>query len=277
MAKIINGQQIAESIHKSSADQIQKLKKKPQLAVFLVGHNVASARYVAKKQEAANKIGMQCKIHHFDMQISENDLISQIQEIQTAQNPNGCIVQLPLPAHLNTQNVLNAISPDKDVDCLTQTNMGKLVSGVSPFVPPTVAAILYILENEEKLDLREKHVVIVGAGILVGKPLTMLMLQREATVTVCNKYTQNLGNQTRDADVLVTAVGQKDLIKADMIKDGAVVIDVGVSFEGAKIYGDAEFEKVKEKAQSITPTPGGVGPITVAMLLANTVKASTQP
>lgn len=275
MANIIDGKAIAEAIHQQSSKTIQSLDNTPHLAVFLVGDNQASAKYVAKKQNAAKKIGMNCHVHTFDENITQEELISRIQSIQTNDHPDGCIVQLPLPAHLDTQTVLNAIDPDKDVDCLTQTNMGQLVTGNSPYIPPTVAAILHILEKEEKIDLKEKHVVIVGAGILVGKPLTMLMLQKEATVTVCNKYTQNLGNQTRDADILVTAVGQKDLIKENMIKPGAIVIDVGVSFKDSKIYGDAEFEKVKEKAASITPTPGGVGPITVAKLLANTVKAAS--
>ncbi|PIR04227.1 MAG: bifunctional 5,10-methylene-tetrahydrofolate dehydrogenase/5,10-methylene-tetrahydrofolate cyclohydrolase [Candidatus Magasanikbacteria bacterium CG11_big_fil_rev_8_21_14_0_20_39_34] len=275
MAKIIDGKAIAAQIHSQSQKRIAKMKSSPKLAVVLVGNNKASERYVKHKEIAAKEIGMESTVFPFKSTITAKELRVEIEKIQKKYKPSGIIVQLPLPQKLRskTQEILNAVNPVSDVDCLTQNNIGRLVTNDSPFVPPTVAAIMHILEKEEKVDLKEKYVVIVGAGILVGKPLTMLMLHHEATVTVCNKYTKNLKKLTKHADILITAVGQKHIIRANMIKKGAIVIDVGVSIEGTKIYGDAKFEDVKKRAKSITPTPGGIGPITVAYLLSNTIDA----
>jgi len=275
MAKIIDGKAIAQKIFKSSQRRILKMKTKPKLAVVFVGNNQASKRYVKHKEIAAKEIGMECTIFSFKSSLSYTELQTEMKKIEKKYKPSGIIVQLPLPQKLRpkTQTILNTVPPNLDVDCLTQTNMGKLVTGNSPFIPPTVAAIMHILQKEERVDLKEKYVVIVGAGVLVGKPLTLLMLQNEATVTICNKYTKNLKKLTKHADILVTAVGQKHLIRANMIKKGAIVIDVGVSIEGKKMYGDAKFEDVKKRAKSITPTPGGIGPITISYLLSNTIDA----
>ncbi|MFH0857324.1 MAG: bifunctional 5,10-methylenetetrahydrofolate dehydrogenase/5,10-methenyltetrahydrofolate cyclohydrolase [Candidatus Magasanikbacteria bacterium] len=277
MSKIIDGNALANTIHAETAELVKILKMQktiPKLVVFLVGNNPASASYVEKKKKWAEYIGIQCEIQKFEETITTKKLIDTIKKVQQTKRPHGCIVQLPLPHHIDQQEVLNAIQPKRDVDCLTETNLGKLATNTTIFYPPTVSAILYILE-QENVNLKEKHVVIVGAGILVGKPLTSILLHKEATVTICNKYTKNLKKQTKYADILVTAVGQKDLIRKDMIKRNAIVIDVGVSFKGKKMYGDAEFAKVMKKAKSITPTPGGVGPLTVAFLLRNTVIAAS--
>jgi methylenetetrahydrofolate dehydrogenase (NADP+) / methenyltetrahydrofolate cyclohydrolase len=278
MANIIQGNILAKDISKKTKKLIDILalqKITPKLIVFLVGNNKASLSYVQKKQKAAKKLGMKCEIIHYDKKITTEELIKNIKQAQSRKRPHGCIVQLPLPRHIETQKILNTIKPEKDIDCLNELNLGRLVTKALPYFPPTIGAIMHIIEEVEHIDLKEKHVVIVGAGILVGKPLTHVMLNKEATVTVCNKYTQNLKKLTKHADILVTAVGQKDLIKKDMIKKGAIIIDVGVSFEGKKMYGDAQFEKILKKVKSITPTPGGVGPLTVAFLLHNCVIAAS--
>jgi len=279
MGKIIDGKKLADKIHAETKDFVSILKRQkitPKLLVFLVGDNKASKKYVEKKKKAAEEVGIDCQILHFEEKISQKKLVEEVKKAQRTRRPHACIVQLPLPKHIDQHEVLNAVAPHRDIDCLNEVNMGKLAINRACFYPPTIAAILHILEEEQKLDLKEKHVVVVGAGILVGKPLTHVLLHKEATVTVCNKYTKNLKALTKNADILVTAVGQKDLIKKDMIKWRAVVIDVGVSFQGKKIYGDAQFEKVLRKAKSVTPTPGGVGPLTVAFLLKNVVIAASQ-
>lgn len=267
---IVNGKQIANNLLDKLKLKIDKLKLKPRLAAILVGNNKASLTYVRRKQEAAETIGVRFSLYRFSESIVLADLV---QEINLAQKEplDGIIVQLPLPKHLDKKTILNQLKPEIDVDFLTWVSLGKLLVGHSMQVPPAAGAILEILKRYRvRLD-NGKHVVIVGQGDLIGKPLTTLLVKLPVTLTVCNKETHNLGRFTSMADILITGVGQPGLITKSMVKKGAVVIDAGVSFEKEKMRGDVDFAQVAKVASLITPTPGGVGPITVAKLLENTV------
>lgn len=290
MATIADGKTISETLLNKLKTKIIKLDLKPHLAVVLVGSDAASATYVRKKQEAALQIGVKFSLYKFPESISTKDLISELQKIQTPASPrtrldpieseqaasrggqplSGIIVQLPLSAAINKQLVLNELDPLLDVDFLSWESLGKLVIGENQLIPPSPGAVLEIL-NHYKVDLRGKHVVLVGAGDLIGKPLANLLIQMPVTLTVCNKDTKNLPEITREADILITGVGRAELISATMVKKGVVAIDAGVSFKGKKMFGDLNFNEVSKVASLITPTPGGVGPITVAKLLENVV------
>ncbi|MGE5297861.1 MAG: bifunctional 5,10-methylenetetrahydrofolate dehydrogenase/5,10-methenyltetrahydrofolate cyclohydrolase [Acidobacteriaceae bacterium] len=269
MAKIVEGKKIADQILKVCKQTVFKRALKPRLAVILVGADPASATYVRKKQEAAESIGIECKVYRFEKNISNTELISQIRKIQS-QKLSGIIVQLPLPKGLDKKSILNELKPDIDVDYLSWESLGKLVIGENPIVPAAPGAILEILDFY-KVKIYGRHVVVVGQGDLIGKPLVNLLIQKPMTVTACNKQTKDLAKITRQADILITGVGEPGLIRANMVKAGAVVIDAGTSFVKGKIFGDVDFKNVSKKASLITPTPGGVGPITVAKLLQNTV------
>ena len=268
--QIVNGNEIAQKILNRLKSQIRLQNLRPHLAVILVGSDPASATYVRKKQEAAQSIGVKFSLYRFPNNIKESQLISKIKSIQR-QKLSGIIVQLPLPKNLDKKKILNALKPNLDVDFLTWESLGKLVISDNVLVPPSPGAVLEIL-NYYKIPLRGKHIVLVGQGDLIGKPLTNLFIHMPVTLTTCNKDTRNLKELTRRAGILISGVGKAHLISADMVKSGAIVIDAGVSFVGKKMYGDVDFEKVAKVASLITPTPGGVGPITVAKLLENTVK-----
>ncbi|MBX4205304.1 MAG: bifunctional 5,10-methylenetetrahydrofolate dehydrogenase/5,10-methenyltetrahydrofolate cyclohydrolase [Candidatus Doudnabacteria bacterium] len=267
--KIVDGKSIANSILARLRRQVSGMKRKPVLAVVLVGEDKPSEVYVKHKQAAALSVGIKFLLYKFPAGISQEQLISKIRGIQN-QALDGIIVQLPLPAKFDKKKVLNELNPDIDVDCLSWVSLGKLVIHDNNLVPPSPGAVLEILKYH-KINLKGKHVVLVGQGDLIGKPLTNILIHMPVTLTTCNKETQNLGKITRDADILITGVGRYQLIKASMIKQGAVVIDAGVSFKAGKMYGDIDFGPVSKKAALVTPTPGGVGPITVAKLLENTV------
>lgn len=270
MTKIIDGKAIANKILEKTKKEIQKQSLKPKLAVVVVGKDKPSRTYVKRKQEAAEKIGIEFEMHKYDENIKQEKIIAEIKKIQKDKKLTGLIVQLPLPEHLYTSGVLNAINPEIDVDCLTDTNFGKLIMKTNFIEPPTPGAVMDILEDLN-IDVKGKNITIVGAGALVGKPLSIILLNKEATVTTCNIHTKNLKKKCKQADIIITAVGKKDLIKANMVKKGTIVIDTGIAFADHKMYGDVDFLKVAKKASYITPTPGGVGPITVAKLLWNTV------
>ncbi len=271
MKKNIDGKKVAQEILNKLKRKARKLEKeniKLKLAVVLVGADKASISFIKKKEEACLEVGINFELFTFPENISESNLLKKINIIQDDQKLSGLVIQLPLPNRINTRNVLEAIRPDLDVDCLTSFNQGRLTADMPVILPPTAAACLHLL-NSYKVDLTGKHVVIVGRGDLVGKPLSIILTQDKNTITVCNKYTKNLRLITLQADVLITATGVVQLIKGDMVKKGVVVIDAGVGFKGKKLYGDCDFGSVYNKAKLITPVPGGVGPVTVAKLLEN--------
>lgn len=273
MSNIINGKLIAAKIEKDAAKQVMALKNQgiiTKLAVILVGENMASSTYIRRKKEAAQRVGIDFALHQFPKNISKEDLIASIKKIQTDSDLAGLIIQLPLPEKLYKPEVLNAINPNIDVDCLTDANIGKLVMKTNLIEPPTPWAVTKCLK-EIKFNLIGKNATIVGSGALVGKPLAIMLINEFASVTTCNSHTKNIKNKCLNADVIISAVGKKNLITADMVKKGAVVIDTGFVYEKGKMYGDVDFAKVSKKTSFITPTPGGIGPITVAKLLLNTV------
>lgn len=274
MAIIVNGNKIASQILQKLAQQVKILKKKkitPSLGVILVGQDKPSQTYVRKKGEACQKIGVKFVLKKYPANISTDKLINQLKIIQRKEKLTGLIIQLPLPKHIKTNKVLEYLNPALDVDYLTETNLGKLISGNYELEPPTAGAILEILRYY-KVNLIGKRVVLIGAGPLVGRPLANLLFLHRATVTVCNSATKNIREITRKADILISGVGKYNLIRGSMIKKGAKVIDAGVSFYQGKIYGDINFNEIKKRASLVTLTPGGVGPITVAKLLENVVK-----
>ncbi len=273
MAKLIKGKIIAEKIEERLVNRVKKLKIKglsPGLAVIFVGDHKPSETYIRKKQEAAERVGISFSLYSFKENIDRDRLVNEIKKIQEDRDLCGLIVQLPLPERLYTPDVINAINPSIDVDCLTDTNVGKLVMGTNFLYPPTPEAVLAALK-ETKTTLQGKNITIVGTGALVGRPLSIMLMNEGASVTTCNKRTKNVKEKTRTADIVVTAVGKKNLLRGDMVKKGTIVIDTGISYVGEKMYGDANAKEIKKKASYFTPTPGGIGPITVALLLQNTV------
>ncbi len=269
MSSIVDGRAIARHILDRLQKKISLSRKAPHLAVVLVGNDEASQTYVRKKQEAAIAIGLKFTLYRFPAQIKTKQLVAELQKIQN-QNLSGIIVQLPLPKGIEKRQVLNAIHPNLDVDFLSWESLGKLVIGENELIPPSPGAILEILKYY-RIPLKAQHIVLVGGGDLIGKPFANLLLQLPVTLTVCNKETKNLAAVTRQADILITGTGVAELIKGNMVRNGVIAIDAGVSFKGKKMFGDLKFDEVAQKAALITPTPGGVGPITVAKLLENTV------
>ncbi|MBI4250064.1 bifunctional 5,10-methylenetetrahydrofolate dehydrogenase/5,10-methenyltetrahydrofolate cyclohydrolase [Candidatus Uhrbacteria bacterium] len=272
----INGKKIAESIVDSLQERVRKLAEHgnpPSLTVILVGDNKASATYVRKKGEAAEQIGIKFVLKKYPADISTEKLLDEIVAIQADGTTSGMIVQLPLSDHIDTNVVLNAIHPSRDVDCLTYENIGRLVMKQSLFLPPTPAAILEIIASQRS-DLTGANVTIVGVGALVGKPLAVMLMNERASVTTCNSKTSDIKEKCRSADILVSGVGKAGTIIGDMVKDGAIVVDAGVDFVNGKMVGDVVVEEALQHASAVTPTPGGVGPVTVACLLRNVVIAA---
>ena len=273
MTTIIDGKKIAAKIEKQTATQVALLTKKgiiPKLAVILVGKDKPSLTYIGRKKDAAQRVGVDFTLHQFPTNISKEDLIQAITDIQKDPQLTGLIVQLPLPERLYKPEVLNAINPAIDVDCLTDANIGKLVMKTNLIEPPTPWAVIKTL-HEIKHNLIGKNITIVGAGALVGKPLAIMLVNELASVTTCNSHTQDIKKKCLNADVIISAVGKQNLITADMVKKGSVMIDTGISYADGKMHGDVDFKAVSKKTTFITPTPGGIGPVTVAKLLLNTV------
>lgn len=273
MIHIIDGKKIATKIEKEAAKQVAVLKTKgivPKLAVVLVGQDKPSLTYIGRKKQAAERVGTDFVLHQFPKNISKEDLIAAVTDIQKDPALTGLIIQLPLPERLYNSDVLNTINPAIDVDCLTDNNIGKLVMKTNLIEPPTPWAVIKTLK-EIKFKLAGKNITIVGAGALVGKPLAIMMVNELASITTCNDRTQNLKKKCLEADVIISAVGKKNLVTADMVKKGTIVIDTGIVYVDGKMHGDVDFNSVAKKASFITPTPGGIGPITVAKLLLNTV------
>ncbi len=270
-AKIIDGKKIAERILNEIKSKIKNLKQKPGLALVLVGDNPASEIYVNFKEKTCKEVGFYCERFNLDKNVSELDLLNLVNDLNQKSNVHGVLVQLPLPKQIDEHLIVNSILPHKDVDGFTPVNLGNLVSGKTIIAPATARAVLYLIESVTSIE--GKNAVVVGRSNIVGKPTAMLLVEKNATVTICHSKTKNLAEHTKKADIIVVAVGKPKLITKDMVKEGAVVIDVGINRVNDKIIGDVDFEKVKEVASFITPVPGGVGPMTIAMLLDNTLKA----
>lgn len=276
MAIIIDGKQIAENITEELKLEVSKMEKKPHLAVIQVGDNPASNIYVNLKNKKAEAIGITSSIINYPQTITEAELIAKIEEINKDSNINAVLVQLPLPEHINKTHIIKAIAPNKDVDGFTAQNSGDLLNGITPMAYPCTPKGVLRLLKEYKIEISGKHAVIVGRSNIVGKPLAIMLLNENATVTVCHSKTQNLSTITKQADILISAVGKKIIFK-DMVKPNAVVIDVGIfKDENNKTTGDVDFENVKEVASYITPVPKGVGPMTIAMLMENTIELTKQ-
>lgn len=274
MYQLINGKEVAEKIKLQVKEEIKSLGKDVTLAVVIVGDNPASKVYVNNKKKACKLVGIQSLEYGLPENTSEDELLSLIDRLNNYNYVDGILVQLPLPRHINTDMVIERINPEKDVDGFTAINTGKLWLGQYDIAPCTAIGVIELLDYYN-IDIAGKHCVIVGRSNIVGKPVAALMLERNATVTVCHSKTQNLYDITRTADILITAVGKPKFITRDMVKDGAVVIDVGINRdENGKLYGDVDFENVKDKTTAITPVPGGCGPMTVAMLVKNTLEAA---
>jgi len=266
---IVDGKAIAHAILDRVKRRIHDAGRKPRLAVVLIGDNPASETYIRRKQQAADYVGMAFELHRFPAGIDQDLVIEKIKRL-SGSGVHGLIVQLPLPKHFDKDAVLDAIDPVVDVDCLTKQRQGALVRGSAAIVPPTLAAILEIL-GSCGVKLKKIKVVVVGQGDLIGRPLAVVLMQYPITLTVCGLGTEDLSKHTKTADVLITGVGKPGLVTAAMVKKGAVVVDAGVSMRGRKILGDVEWEAAAKRAKFITPTPGGVGPVTVAKLLENTL------
>lgn len=277
MSKIISGKEISLAVKERVAEQVKEMKKEgiePCLAVILVGDDSASRVYVNNKKKACEFCGIRSLEYLLSADTTQEELNSLVEKLNNDKSINGILCQLPLPKHLNEKEVLNLIKPEKDVDAFHPENVGHIMIGDYNFLPCTPAGIMEMLRFEG-IDLDGKHCVIIGRSNIVGKPMAMLMLKENATVTVCHSHTKNLKEIVAQADVVVAAVGRAGFVTADMIKDGAVVIDVGINRgEDGKLCGDVDFDACKEKASYITPVPGGVGPMTIATLMQNTLAAT---
>ncbi len=271
-AKIIDGKKIAEKILNELKSKIKDLKQKPGLALVLVGDNPASEIYVNFKEKTCKEVGFYCERFNLDKNIGELDLLNLVNELNQKTDIHGILVQLPLPKQINEHLIVNSVLPHKDVDGFTAVNLGNLVSENAILAPATAKACMSLIESTG-IKIEGKNAVVVGRSNIVGKPVAMMLLEKNATVTICHSKTKNLAEHAKKADILVAAVGKPKLITREMVKEGAVVIDVGINRIGNKIVGDVDFENVKEVAGFITPVPGGVGPMTIAMLMENTLKA----
>ncbi|MFC6039922.1 bifunctional methylenetetrahydrofolate dehydrogenase/methenyltetrahydrofolate cyclohydrolase FolD [Paenisporosarcina macmurdoensis] len=274
---LISGKEIGQEIRNELAERINTLKNQdiiPGLAVILVGNNSASKTYVSNKQKTCEALGMHSRLLSFESDLSEDELVEAIHSLNNDPKIHGILVQLPLPKQITESKVLAAISPDKDVDGFHPINVGKMMLGQETFLPCTPYGVMKLLEYSG-IEIAGKHAVVIGRSHIVGKPMGQLLLQKDATVTYAHSKTPNLKEITLQADILVVAVGRTKMITSDYVKEGAVVIDVGMNRdENNRLCGDVDFESVKDKASFITPVPGGVGPMTITMLMANTVQSA---
>ncbi|MBP3923952.1 bifunctional 5,10-methylene-tetrahydrofolate dehydrogenase/5,10-methylene-tetrahydrofolate cyclohydrolase [bacterium] len=271
MTTILNGKNLRDIILADLKIRVEKFMAPPELAVILVGENPASLIYVNNKKKTAEKLGIVSHVIKFPQNVSESNLIKTIKILNEKKSTTAILVQLPLPEHIDKFKVIDAIAPEKDVDGLTPYNSGKLFSGEKPFVYPcTPRGILHLLEKYH-IEIEGKNVVVIGRSNLVGKPVAQMMMNKNATVTMCHSHSKNLAEITKNADILISAVGKK-IITENMVKENCVVVDVGIfKDENGKTTGDVDFENVSKKAGFISPVPGGVGPMTIASLMLNTV------
>ena len=278
MAKLIDGKLVSSKIRleisQETAEFIQKTGIQPHLVVIIVGNDAASMTYVKNKKKACEDVGFKSTVIELPLETTEGELLDRIQELNDDLTVHGILVQLPLPKHIDEQKVINTISVKKDVDGFHPYQVGALVSGLPCLKPCTPSGVIELLKAYN-IEMTGRHAVIVGRSHIVGKPLIQLLLDENATVTVCHSRTQNLAEFTKSADILIVAIGRAHFITADMVKDGAVVVDVGINrLETGKLVGDVLYDDVFEKASYVTPVPGGVGPMTITMLLKNTLKAA---
>lgn len=276
VAKILDGKQIAKDYRQGLQNQVEALKEKgftPKLSVILVGNDGASQSYVRSKKKAAEKIGMISEIVHLEETATEEEVLNELNRLNNDDSVSGILVQVPLPKQVSEQKILEAINPDKDVDGFHPINIGKLYIDEQTFVPCTPLGIMEILKHAD-IDLEGKNAVVIGRSHIVGQPVSKLLLQKNASVTILHSRSKDMASYLKDADVIVSAVGKPGLVTKDVVKEGAVIIDVGnTPDEDAKLKGDVDYDAVKEIAGAITPVPGGVGPLTITMVLNNTLLA----
>ncbi|MCL6471532.1 MAG: bifunctional methylenetetrahydrofolate dehydrogenase/methenyltetrahydrofolate cyclohydrolase FolD [Firmicutes bacterium] len=275
---LIDGKEISSQIKAELAQEVAKLQKTsnitPGLAVVLVGEDPASKVYVGQKEKACAELGIFSQKHTLPAEVSEEELLGLVRNLNDDPDIDGVLVQLPLPSHINENRVIETIAPEKDVDGFHPVSVGKMVIGLPGFRPCTPAGIMELIKRTG-VELAGKEAVVVGRSNIVGKPIALMLLAESATVTIAHSKTRDLAEVTRRADVLVVATGRPNTVTADMVKDGVVVIDVGVNrLDSGKLVGDVDFDGVREKASAITPVPGGVGPMTIAMLMYNTVQSA---
>ena len=280
MAQLIDGKAVSAAVKAEVAEETAKLRDekglKVGLAVVIVGSDPASRVYVNNKKKACEAVGFQSYEYALDESTTQEQLLDLVNVLNRDDRVNGILVQLPLPKHIDEKAVINAISPDKDVDAFHPINVGKIMIGEYSFLPCTPAGVMRLIESTGT-DITGKQCVVIGRSNIVGKPQAMLLLQKNGTVTICHSKTKNLKEICLGADILVVAIGRANFVTGDMIKEGAVVIDVGMNrLENGKLCGDVEFESAEKKASFITPVPGGVGPMTIAMLMKNTLTAAKQ-
>lgn len=277
MATIINGKGLAAKITANLKLEVENLKKQginPKLAVIMVGNDKASSVYVKNKSKACNEIGISFEEFLLKEETTREELLNLIEELNNRKDINGILLQSPIPKHLDIREAFNAINYKKDVDGFHPINVGKLAIGEKSFVSCTPSGVMKMLE-EYKIEVQGKNAVVIGRSNIVGKPLAQLLLNANATVTICHSKTQNISEITKQADILIAALGKPKFVTEEMVKEGAVVIDVGINRnEDGKLVGDVDFENVEKKASYITPVPGGVGPMTIAMLMTNVVEAA---
>ena len=273
---LLDGKETAKQIKIELKEKIKTLKetynKVPTIAIVLVGNNPASEIYVRNKIKASSFVGMNHQLVKLDESITMEELLNEVERLNNDQDVSGIIVQLPLPNHLDEQIVINHINNEKDADGFGLLNKGKLFSGLPCLRPATPLGIMYLLEKYN-IELEGKRAVVIGRSNIVGKPMALMLLEKNATVTIAHSRTKNLKELTKEADVVVVAIGKAKFVTEDMVKEGAVIVDVGINRIDGVLYGDVDFENVEKKASYITPVPGGVGPLTIAMLLLNTVTA----
>ena len=271
MAEIIDGKALRNRILEGLKAEVKNLEKKPFLAVIIVGNDPASKIYVSNKKKTALELGFRSVVIEMPENTPESVLLEKIEELNKNKEVNAILVQLPLPAHISTERVIETVSPEKDVDCFHPFNTGKIAQNARPFVYPcTPKGIIRLLE-EYKIPVAGKNAVVIGRSNIVGRPVAAMLTNLDATVTICHSKTRNLSEITKNADILISAAGSRGLVTADMVKEGAAVFDVGMNRdENGKLAGDVDFEAVKQKASFITPVPGGVGPMTICTLMTNT-------
>jgi methylenetetrahydrofolate dehydrogenase (NADP+)/methenyltetrahydrofolate cyclohydrolase len=283
-ARIMDGKEVAASIREKLKAKVEQIiasgRRKPGLSVVLIGDNPASAVYVKNKIKACGDVGIESTLQHFKADVSEKEVLDCIQQLNDSAAVDGILVQLPLPPHLNTQKVLHAVKPDKDVDGLHPHNLGLLLEGRPGLRPCTPSGVMVMLEHYG-VPLDGCRAVVIGRSNLVGKPLALMLIEKHATVTVCHSKTKELEKVCRDADLVIAAVGREQMVRASWIKPRAVVVDVGINKQTtadgqSQLVGDVDFEDVSKVASLVTPVPGGVGPMTIAMLLSNTLTAYEQ-
>lgn len=270
MTTILNGKILSEEILNSLAQKISVEAKKPHLVVILVGDDPASHLYVSMKEKAAQKVDIKSTVLRYPAETSEKEILDAIVRLNGDDEVSAILIQLPVPKHINEQKIIQAISPRKDVDGLTPENIGKISIGSEPYAYPcTPKGIMKLIEKYD-IDLAGRHTVVIGRSNLLGKPVAQMILNKNSTVTICHSYTKNLKEITKTADIIVAAVGKPYFVTKDMVKDGCVIIDAGTSKLDGKTVGDVDFNNIKDLASAITPVPGGVGPMTIAVLMENT-------